>query len=79
MTNKRHSLDKPLPKSQDRCTQPWWHENPNQEDEGYGSYESKTWPRSVNNYFNMYKATDDILLQISTSNNSQIPKIENPK
>jgi len=44
MTNKWHSLDKPLPKAQDRCTQPWWHKNPNQEDESYGSYETETWP-----------------------------------
>lgn len=42
MTNKWHPLDKPLPKAQDRCSQPRWHKHTNKEDEWNGSYKSKT-------------------------------------
>ena len=42
MANKWHPFDKPLSKAQDRCSQPRWHEYPNQENESQGGYKSKT-------------------------------------
>ena len=45
MTNKWHPFDEPLPKAQDRCSQPRRHKYPNQENECYGSYEPKTYSR----------------------------------